>query len=315
MNKNSVFFFLFFFFIFLTKITQNVHIRLNAVQVGGRSARPNSRRCRQHVTPVRPSSSAPFLSCASTDLTDLISIGSTPKDLTINAISSLSLKVRTLHIIGYKRTCKRERTHTQLTMKFPILYRLNFIRTARGFRSGIARNEKSTSVVDGRRSRWTGQHQRRIRRARRCQLFGFHQRHGLRFPRQMGEHGRSQCTALLAIIRFRVAQTAVRWSRVQFVGAIGRASWETHHRHADIWTLLPIDRHGSIPRQRTGQRRRCGRRLYPWSRFSRLLRGLTERCFFFLLVVNLFREEKASSSILFLFLFSKIQDLRNVEIW
>jgi hypothetical protein len=79
-------------FIFLTKISQKC-IRLNAVQVGGRSARPNSRRCRQHVTPVRPSSSAPFLSCASTDLTDSISIGSTPKDLTINAISSLSLKV------------------------------------------------------------------------------------------------------------------------------------------------------------------------------------------------------------------------------
>jgi GH18 family chitinase len=60
------------------------------LQVDGRSERPNSRRCRPLATPVRPSSLAPFLSCASTDSTDSISIGSTPKDLTISAISSLS---------------------------------------------------------------------------------------------------------------------------------------------------------------------------------------------------------------------------------
>ena len=63
------------------------------MQADGLSERPNSRRCRPPATLARPSFSAPFPSCDSTDSTGWISIGSTPKDRTTSATLSHFWKV------------------------------------------------------------------------------------------------------------------------------------------------------------------------------------------------------------------------------
>ncbi len=202
---------------------------LDLPQVAGRSARPSSRRCRPRATLARRSSSAPSRSSGSTTLTDSTSTGNTPRAPTTSATLSSSSKVPdpinrskstiTAHVSTLETSnsnngrCFSIPTQISLLKDHPKrvarpkLDRLGFCfcfffcRTARSVRGRGAGAEDPAPVADGGRARRSGQHQRRLRRTGRGQPTRFHQPDGLRFPRQMGEPGRSQRPPLRALLR------------------------------------------------------------------------------------------------------------------